>query len=749
MNRAIRLILAFIGTFVWAWAIPLHAQEDLSPLLTPRQFHDMECARLRSAFIRMQSARPLDSEQSDYDAVYYHLTLDVRDFTGRIIYGTSTITARSLDDNLDELILDLCSTFTVDSVICNGLRTFSLTDGLLTIALDRAYAQGELVQVSVTYHGTPCQNNEFPSFSYLNRSWYGRRYPTIFTLSEPFGASDWWPCKNDPSDKADSVRVSIIVADTLTATSNGILESVAALPASSKMFTWVERYPIATYLVCLNASNYAHYTNWYIALNGDSVPIEHYPYPEKLTQAQTSWNALPAMMTFNAQKFGEYPFVTEKYGHTMWTIPGSAAMEHQCNTSFDFAWTDGGHSYDFLVQHELAHQWWGDDVTLATWPDIWLNEGFASYSEALWFEHINGFAAYRNYMFSSAGLRVIDPSGPVYNPGELFDGNTVYNKGGWILHILRGAIRNDSLFFAGLREYRSRHALGNATTAECLADMSDVAGYDVTPYVYAYLYLTNRPQYRVSFDSGELHGQWQTVVRIRQTQTNPDTTFTTRLDLRLTANSDTFRTRVENSTRNERYYLRPDFQPTQLAVDPDDWVLKQITTESLPLTILNNSLADAVEAVPYTDTLYAIGGYGGMRFWSYLGNESGLALSTDGVLSGIPEDGGDFLIIIVVEDDLAGADTVEFVLHIQGILHPPQRLSACLHPENGLLELRWSSVPEADYYRINRSPFVDMHEIDLTFTTTDTIASDTLILGSVTGDSSVKRFYSVTSGQNP
>ena len=715
---------------------------DFVPPLTPNEFHERECARLRQVIGELQT-RPLLSTQADYDAVYYDLTLDVRNFSASTIYGTAVVVVRSLADDLNELVLDLCSALTVDSVIGVGPRPFTLSNNLLTVALDRAYLTGELVQVTVYYHGQPGSSPPFITFTFYSRPAPFRQVPTIYTLSEPYGARDWWPCKNVPHDKADSVRVSIIVADTLTATSNGVLESVTPLPPSSRKFTWVERYPIAPYLVSIAATDYAHFTDWYVAQSGDSVPIEHYPYPELLTQARVSWSTLPAMMAFNAQLFGEYPFLTEKYGHTMWSYSWTA-MEHQCNTSYYAGMADGHHTYDVIMQHELAHQWWGDDVTLASWPDIWLNEGFASYAEALWVEHVNGFTAYRNYLFASGGLRVTDPSGPVYNPTVLFDGNTVYNKGGWILHMLRGVLRNDSLFFAGLREYRARHACGNATTQEFLSDMSDVAGYDVSPYLHTYLYRTNRPVYDVSFGSAWRDGAWQTVARIRQSQINPDTTFCTRLDLRFKNAADSVCVRVENGEWRERYYLPLSFLPVQLTVDPDDWVLKQVFAEDLPLTVLTSSLPDGRAGDAYADTLTAIGGNGDSLRWNlFSGEVPGLELSEEGVIAGRPLTDGDFALTVRVENEIGEADTLGLTLHIRRALAAPCCLTARWLEDQEVMALRWSAVAEADSYCVFRARRFDMLDMERFAVTADTVAFDSIASGSTNPDSLVARFYQV------
>ena len=736
--------------FVWFLLVPLavaRADADSGesvPPSSPRDFHAQEWQRIVAGY-QAFAQTPLTSTESDYDALFYDLTLDVRDFSGHMIYGRVDITARSVSANLNELVLDLCATLDVDSAVVAGAARLVTRNGdQLTVALDRVYGVSEILTASVFYHGTPCNSNLFPSFTYYNRPVQTYMVPTISTLSEPYGARDWWPSKNDPGDKADSARISIIVADTLTGTSNGLLEAITPLAPSSRMFTWFEHHPIASYLIALNATNFAQFGDWYVALNGDSMPITHYVYPERLAPAEESWNTLPAMMTFCAGLWGEYPFVDEKYGHTMFNLLGG--MEHQCNTSFGRGLTDGQHTYDYIVVHELTHQWFGDAVTPQDWPNIWLNEGFASYGEALWMEHVGGAPAYQEYMLNPNENGVIDPSGPLYNPSPLFDGNTVYNKGAWILHTLRGVVRNDSLFFAALREYYHRHQGGNATTSVFLSDVSDVVGFDVTPYLDAYLYRTNRPQFRVSFGTGLLHGAPRTAVRVRQIQTDPDTPFETRLDLQFSTPGNT-RVSVTNAERRQRYYFDLGWTPAGLVVDPDNWVLKSLDTEALPPTILNTDLAAGLASFAYSDTLVAIGGTTPYN-WSVITGSlpPGLVLSSNGILSGITYSVGFFPFTVRVGDTGDGADTASFTLTMQTPLTAPQGLT--IHRTNTvIMTLRWQRVAFADSYYVYRASNADLSDAERIGATRENKFNTPLDQSGGPGDY-IHRFYFVVATRN-
>ncbi len=726
-------------SLAWAEMPP----DDATPPANPAEFHAQEWQRIRAG-LKAYAEFPLTSTETDYDVLYYDLTVDVRNYSAHTILGRLDLTARSVVEDLDELVLDLCSQLTVDSAIVGGEPRLVTRDGhQLTIELDRVYGETEIVNATIYYHGVPCNTNLFPSFIWYNRPVASNIIPTIATLSEPYGARDWWPCKNDPYDKADSMRISIIVADTLTATSNGVLEALTPIEPTSQMFTWFERHPIASYLVSLNATNFASFGDWYVALNGDSMPITHYVYPERYWPAVASWDSLPAMMQFCANLWGEYPFVDEKYGHTMFNVLGG--MEHQCNTSYGRGLTNGQHTYDYVVLHELAHQWFGDAVTLATWPDIWLNEGFASYSEALWVERQGGSPALQSYMLNPSQDGVTDPSGPVYDPAELFNSNTVYNKGAWILHILRGVVRNDSLFFGFMREYYNRHRYASATTEAMLSDASEILGFDVAPYLHAYLYRTNRPDYRVSFGSGNVDGVLRTAVRIHQVQTDPDTTFQTRLDLRFGSPGNTL-VSVINAERRQRFFFDLGWTPGSLTVDPDNWVLKNVEMEPLAPTVLNTEVADGLASFAYNDSLVAIGGTTPYSWTVVSGTlPPGMALNPAGILIGTTYSVGSFPFSARVSDAVGDADTANFVLNMQTPLTPPQQVSVYRTGATSIT-LRWRRVMYADSYYVYRATSGDLSDAEHIRTTSNNKMQDDIPPGEP--NAIIRRFYYIVAVRN-
>ncbi|MBU1638766.1 hypothetical protein KKC97_13975, partial [bacterium] len=362
-----------------------------------------------------------------------------------------------------------------------------------------------------------------------------------------------------------------------------------------------------------------------------------------------------------------------------------------------------------------------------------------SYSEALWTEHEQGFSAYKNYMAS--GLSVNDPSGPVYNPTSLFDGNTVYDKGAWLLHILRGVVRDDPLFFAALAEYRARHHYSTATTAEFLSDASDVLGIDVDAYLHTFLFKTNRPRFQTAWGNGVVNGEPRTAVRVTQTQTNPDTTFRTRIELRFAGTMDSTMI-VENSEWESLYLLDLGYAPSSLAVDPDVWILRTLTTASLPPTILNTTVNTGLEGDPYLDTLVVIGGTAPYS-WSLIGGAlpDGITLTATGFLSGTPTEYGDFIFTAQALDNNTQTDTREFTLTVEGTLETPEALT-CYRSSETEITLHWLPANGADYFEIYRSDAGDFTGLSPLDTTPDTFYIDPIPAGNAI------RFYQVVSAQS-
>ena len=299
-----------------------------------------------------------------FDVTYYRLALNISTQYNSI-KGNVIITG-ICRDSANTLTLDLVNQMHIDSVLVNGqTMPFTQSSDWFDISLGRSYSIGEILSVDVFYEGGPI-STEFGSFVFDSHS----GVPWVHSLSEPYGAKDWWPCKNDPSDKADSADIIITCDSTFKVGSEGTLVSVVNNGNGTSTCHWKELYPIASYLISVAITNYIQFSNWYRYSATDSMEILNYILPEHDSTAIQSLPRVVNMLAIYSNMYGLYPFIKEKYGHA--EISGGSSMEHQTMTSIT--------SFDEdMLSHELAHQWFGDMITCRTWSDLWLNEGFAQY----------------------------------------------------------------------------------------------------------------------------------------------------------------------------------------------------------------------------------------------------------------------------------------------------------------------------------------------------------------------------------
>jgi aminopeptidase N len=512
-------------------------------------------------------------DQSDYDVLHYHLILGV-DPEGKTIEGTVTAQVETLAP-ADSFVFDLVDTLTVSGVTVDGSdAAWSHTGDLLTVLAAPRIEQGRTVDIVIDYSGSPVTNNDYlrlPAFSFDT---HGNDEHLIFSFSAPIYARAWWPCKDVLEDKA-TIHLVVTVPDTLVVASNGALQSDVDNGDGTRTFTWHEKYPIATYLVSVAISNYAVFSHYYHHAPDDSMEVAYYVYPEDLADAQISFAPTVPMTEFFSDTFGQYPFLDEKYG--MAEIRFGGGMEHQTCTSYGDYLIRPNNTRDWVVAHELAHQWWGDLITPADWRDIWLNEGFATYCEALWFEHIDGRQAYLDRMQSRRWDWPF--SGTVYDPDDLY-GTTVYWKGSWVLHMLR-RVMGETDFFDALRDYAAdpRYAYGNATTDQFQALCEARYGQSLDWFFDQWLREEGEPLYEY-FVAGENHGSGQTLyLTISQRQQGID--YTMPMEVRFTmAGGDTSVT-VWNDRRVQQYTFYLPEAVTAVALDPDGWIL--CNTEQIDL----------------------------------------------------------------------------------------------------------------------------------------------------------------------
>ena len=428
----------------------------------------------KSILINPQDVSP-NTPRHTYDVTNYKLNLDIYNCfktSVRTFTGTEQITFR-VDSTLNSIQLNsVYTSLGIDSVKLLGganlVFSHSSSTNMLTITLDRTYTPGETVNVVIKY------NHKNVSDGYFN---VGSGY--VYTDCEPEGARNWYPCWDRPSDKA-TFDITVKVPSTVQIGSNGRLADSTA-SADTIWYHWNSRDPLSTYLAVLTGkTGYNCDIIWWhkISNPSDSIPLRlYYSSGENITPTKT---ALSNMTTIYSTLFGEHPF--EKNGFASVSSYGGG-MENQTLTTISPSWS----SVTSLISHEYGHQWFGDMITCGTWADIWLNEGFATYLEAIYKEQTTGYSTYKanivsnasSYLSGNPGWAIWNASWAITTPptGTLFNGPTTYYKGSCVLHMLRYTI-GDSLFFAGLKAYATDTAnfkLKNAITDDFTAKMSLVA----------------------------------------------------------------------------------------------------------------------------------------------------------------------------------------------------------------------------------------------------------------------------------
>ncbi|WP_244825189.1 M1 family metallopeptidase, partial [Dyadobacter pollutisoli] len=381
----------------------------------------------------------------NFDVKYYRTRWEV-DPTVKYIKGEVTIYFQMTAAG-NKVTFNLRDSLIISSIKNNNQPlSYSRENSSFEVSLPMTLQAGTLDSVSIYYEGKPPLSN-FGAFEISNHITDLSSTPIMWTLSEPYGSSDWWPCKNDLTDKADSIDVYIVHPSIYKAASNGLLQSETLIQAGKTATHWKHRYPIASYLVCFAVTNYVQLTD-HVTIGNSNVLMQTYCYPESTGAFQAGAQKAISAMIFFSNLFGDYPFKKEKYGHVQFEWGGG--MEHQ--TASFMGGIDEG-----LIVHELAHQWFGDKVTCANWSDIWLNEGFATFLSRIYFEDKDpqNKLVYRNGV---KNLITSKPDGAVivtddmYDLARLFDQRLSYYKGSHLLYMLRW-ILGDATFFTAVKNY--------------------------------------------------------------------------------------------------------------------------------------------------------------------------------------------------------------------------------------------------------------------------------------------------------
>jgi len=504
------------------------------------------------------------------DVLHYDLEIEILPSQTRLI-GSNTMTIRAVADGVSSFDFQLDSPLATTELLVNGAPAawVRLSPSTIRVTLDRAYQPDEQFTITVGYNGIPVSRG----FGSINFTSAGGQ-PSVFTLSEPYYSHTWWPVKDDNNDKA-TADLRFIVPSNLTVASNGLLLGTESLSGSRSRFHWKTEYQTTPYLFCFSAAVYNEFTDVW-NYGPVSMPLQYLIYPGSNTASnRNAWLITNDMLTVFSDLFGVYPFHEEKYGIYQFGFGGG--MEHQTFSG------QGGFSAS-LTAHELGHQWWGDMITCATWSDIWLNEGFATYSEALWEEFKPGSSGTAALVSAMNARRPTQFGGTVYvftttDPSRIFSTNYSYRKGAWVVHMLRYIV-GDETFFDILSEYRERYAYKTATTEQFIAVAEEVAGRDLRWFFDPWLFELGAPTYRYAWRNVNAGGRAWVEVYVNQNQSASWATFSMPIDVTTRVGGVDVPHTVFNTARAQHFLLPVNASATTFAFNINSRVLatSQTTT---------------------------------------------------------------------------------------------------------------------------------------------------------------------------
>ncbi len=535
-----------------------------------------------------------------FDVKYYKLNLNFT-FTPNYLKGTVTTKVLIKQNNTDSIFVDLSDTLRVDSVKINSqkiifkrfnklLNSNTFAKNKVYIYLDKKYNSGELVTFETYYQGLPKPTNAYTSIVFrINNTTPADT--AIYTLSEPYGAYDWWPCKDNPADKADSSDVWITAPKYFHSVSNGVLEQKIENTNGTDTYKWKSRYPIANYLISLSLGKFKVYNSTWEYEPGKTMPVNNYLYARDTTAANLdNLSKTNYMLSLFSEKFGMYPFVKERYGHASFGWGGG--MEHQTVSSM------GAYSLG-LIAHELAHQWFGDEITCNNWQNIWINEGFATYSALIFNENFYGQSNFNAGVINSMNFsKTYNGSIFVQRPNEanqIFSGRS-YTKASMVLHMLRKIV-GDVTFFNILKTYTSSNlSMSNASTEDFQAICEQVSGQNLAYFFNQWIYGEKYPKYELGWTSTPTGtGTFGLNLNLSQPDNTPSTFFTTEtpafftmpITLRLTYTDDTKNDiSVFNNAQNQSFVLSTDKLVKRIEIDPNVNIIRDtLSFQNQPLAL--------------------------------------------------------------------------------------------------------------------------------------------------------------------
>ena len=506
--------------------------------------------------------------QPTADVLHYEITIDLDD-SSNLIAGTTRIDVGIRGERVSGMWFDLAD-MTVDRLRIAGKEIpFTHRDGRLSFRFDRVYRSGETVKIEIRYHGRPGDAGNGKAGIRIDKNRYGRK--VFFSDNWPDLASHWFPSIDHPSDKA-TVDFIITAPGKNRIVANGRRILTESLPDNRIRTRWSEHHAIPTYSMAFGVAEFSVASD----RRALGIPIDWYVFPQDMNAARQKFRRTAEILRYFSEKIGPYPF--EKLSHVE-SNTRLAAMENANTIFYSETLFHPLPVSEDPVPHEIAHQWFGNSVTPADWDHLWLSEGFATYFDALFYAQADADSTLKDVMAGHADRVFAYPSArsrPVIDP-DLTDlmkklNPLNYEKGAWVLHMLRRLL-GDEVFFKGIRSYYSRYRSLNVWTDDFRKEMESAGDIDLSAFFRQWLYRPGWPEYRLEWD-------WDGTdrsVKIRILQTQHSDPFDMPLDIVLSSENRKETRRVRIKDRDSRFRIPLPWPPASVEIDPDGWVLKTVS----------------------------------------------------------------------------------------------------------------------------------------------------------------------------
>ncbi|MDH6355251.1 aminopeptidase N [Dysgonomonas sp. PH5-45] len=560
--------------------------------------------------------------QYAYDVKWYFLNLHAENNTVQLS-GDVTIKAEVILPSMETFSFHLHADYTIDSVFVNGIKKEFLNKGDERLVTNLNFEKGTLFDVRIHYHGALMEDNGH--FSGIRTQLEKSTNKNVtWTLSQPNNAYQWFPVKQDLTDKVDSVWVFVTTSNINKVASNGLLSNVVPLPDNKVRYEWKSNYPIDYYLISIAVADYMDYSFYAeIPEAKTNLLVQNYIYNDSdfFEKHKPNIDKTRDMITYFSSIFGPYPFQSEKYGHA--AAPMGGGMEHQTMTTLSI-FSEG------VIAHELAHQWFGDNVTCSSWEYVWLNEGFAMHAEYLWYEHLYGqkyaFDAFNNNILEN--IRIEGKEGSVYVPAQyiddadrIFSNILTYYKGAALVHMLRHEL-GDDLFFKMLRAYQQKFANSSANLKDFIDVLSELSGEDFTYFFDQWFYGEGYPCFNITWQETDS----KLYLKSDQTTTVPATTplFKINFDLQINYEDGSSELVSFFQGQTSQYFshdIPSDKKIRSITFDPSHWLLTKAEVRQGTASV-ENEFADSDISVSTNTTTKTIN----IEFGSALNGEKVIQL---------------------------------------------------------------------------------------------------------------------------